>query len=311
LIPFLRALDGAKSVLIAGCGGGFDVFAGVPLASYLMRRGASVAFANLSFANLTVCGGERLGQHCWLIDDRSNDLPYFPELRLAQWLAGRSLEAPVYAFARTGVEPLRRAYQGLLAKHDFDLVVLVDGGTDSVIFGDEPGLGTPAEDAISVCAATAAHAGRTILACLGFGIDHHHGVSHYAYLENVAALIQDGGYLGSISVTKEMPEGADYLDLIDFANERQPALRSIVGNSIASAMRGDFGDCHAISRTKGSELFINALMSQYWAFEASAVVARMAYSAALADTTTFGQVERVIENFRAGMSVRTMRGIPL
>lgn len=311
MLPFLEALGRARSVLVAGCGGGFDIYAGVPLATYLMRRGASIAFANLSFTNLAICGGERIGQNCWRVDERSNALPYFPERRLAEWLVKRKSPAPIYAFAKTGVEPLRHAYAGVLARHPSDLVLLIDGGTDSLIFGDEPGLGTPVEDAVSVCAATAAHRGETLLACLGFGVDHYHGVSHHAFLENTAALIRDGGYLGSFSLVKETPEGADFLDLVEHANARQPGLRSIVANSIASALRGEFGDFHATSRTNGQELFINPLMTQYWGFDARAVVAHIDYAEALKSTTSYDQAASVIENFHVEAAVRPRKPIPL
>jgi hypothetical protein len=37
MIPFLDRLEKAKRILIAGCGGGFDLFAGIPVAEYLTR----------------------------------------------------------------------------------------------------------------------------------------------------------------------------------------------------------------------------------------------------------------------------------
>ena len=43
-----------------------------------------------------------------------------------------------------------------MERHEIDLVLLIDGGTDSLIFGDEPGLGTVVEDAVSTIAACAA-----------------------------------------------------------------------------------------------------------------------------------------------------------
>jgi hypothetical protein len=46
------ALDGAEPVLIAGAGGGFDVYAGLPLAFSLILDGERVQLANLSFAEL-------------------------------------------------------------------------------------------------------------------------------------------------------------------------------------------------------------------------------------------------------------------
>lgn len=50
--PLFAALDQASSILIAGAGGGFDVYAGLPLAIALRDKGAQVHLANLSFSQL-------------------------------------------------------------------------------------------------------------------------------------------------------------------------------------------------------------------------------------------------------------------
>lgn len=47
-LPVFERLASAKSVLIAGAGGGFDVFAGLPLYAALRKRGTAVHLANLS-----------------------------------------------------------------------------------------------------------------------------------------------------------------------------------------------------------------------------------------------------------------------
>lgn len=57
MLPFLDRLDSARRVLVAGCGGGFDVYAGVPLAIHLLAAGKEVVFANFSFTNLWMSGG--------------------------------------------------------------------------------------------------------------------------------------------------------------------------------------------------------------------------------------------------------------
>ena len=272
MIPFLQRLNAAHQVLIAGVGGGFDVYAGVPIACYLLNRGCSVVFSNLSFSNLSDCHGDRVDPNTWLITASSKELPYFPEKWLSEWLLRRAIDAPVYAFAKTGVTPLRASYQGILGRHAIDQVILVDGGTDSLIFGDEPGLGTVVEDAVSVIAAFEAAGHRTLLAALGFGIDHFHGVSHHAFLENVAQMTRAGGCLGEISLIKGTHAADAFLDLVEYANQRQPLHRSIVCNSIASAIRGEFGNYHATNRTRDTELFINPLMAQYWTFSAGLVV---------------------------------------
>jgi len=51
-LPIFRELDGANRILLAGAGGGFDIFCGLPLYFGLRAAGKSVHLANLSFAPL-------------------------------------------------------------------------------------------------------------------------------------------------------------------------------------------------------------------------------------------------------------------
>lgn len=55
--PLFAALKDAKCVLVAGAGGGFDVYAGLPLAFALMSLGKTVHLANLSFSALHLIDG--------------------------------------------------------------------------------------------------------------------------------------------------------------------------------------------------------------------------------------------------------------
>ena len=311
MIPFLERLNGATNVLIAGCGGGFDVFAGVPLAQHLMAQGTQVVFAGLSFTTLWLCGGERAGEIVWRVDQRAAEIPYFPEKWLAEWLNRRDQLVPIYAFAKSGVCPLAVAYRSLIDRHDIDTVLMVDGGTDSLVFGDEPGVGSVVEDAASLLAADQAAGDKVLLAAIGFGVDHYHGVSHHAFLENAAQLVRDGGFLGAFSLSQGSDEADAFLDLVDYANQRQPQHPSIVCNSIASALRGEFGNYHATHRTSGVELFINPLMTQYWTFQSSAVVRRMTYAGQLAETERAEDVRRIIDLHREMTALRPFRPIPL
>lgn len=311
MIPFLDRLDQATNVLIAGCGGGFDVFSGVPIAERLWAQGKNIVFGSFSFTNLWLCGGERIDPTTWRVDRSATEIPYFPEKWLAEWLTMRGRAAPIYAFAKSGARPLAAAYRWIIAQHRIDLVVLVDGGTDSVLFGDEPGLGTVVEDAISIVAAHEATEGQALLAAVGFGIDHFHGVSHHAFLENVARLTREGGFLGAFSLSPGTTEADAFLDLVEYANQRQPIHPSIVSNSIASALRGEFGNYHATNRTSGSELFINPLMSQYWAFKTAQIVRHMGYAGMLIETDRMEDAGRAIVSYRATVEPRPLRPIPL
>ena len=107
------------------------------------------------------------------------------------------------------------------------------------------------------------------------------------------------------------PEAKAFVDLIDYANSRQPLHKSIVCNSIASALRGEFGDYHATDRTSGSELFINPLMTQYPTFEAPRIVQNMIYAPELADTERIESARMIIERWRDASESRPRHQLPL
>src|SRR6185295_13843138 len=104
------------------------------------------------------------------------------------------------------------AYQHLARELNLDTVILVDGGTDSLMRGDEEGLGTPQEDMASIAAVDELDIPRKFLVCLGFGVDSYHGVCHSHVLESIADLIRAGGYLGAFSLTLDMPIVQKFID---------------------------------------------------------------------------------------------------
>lgn len=311
-VPFWNELQEARRVLIAGAGGGFDVFSGLPLYFALRSQGKEVFLANLSFSRL----GEEAGRwHTPVlveIDARSRgDEVYFPELHLARWFAGRGESVPIYAFRKTGVVPLTEAYDVLVDHLELDTIVLVDGGTDCLMRGDEAGLGTPEEDIASLAAVFGTQVPRKLLACLGFGIDHFHGVCHAQFLENVAALTRVGAFLGAWSLTPERSEARLFGEAVTAVIRAMPRYPSIVCTSILSAVEGQFGDHHSTERTRGSELFINPLMSLYWTFRLDAVAERLIYPEYLYQTDTIESVSRVIHATHRACEGRRWRNIPL
>jgi hypothetical protein len=306
--PLFTRLRPARRVLIAGAGGGFDVYAGLPLAFALRAQGKEVHFANLAFSNLN-----RLELDDWVAPDvarvrsgSAGDDGYFPERTLARWLGARGWPPVVHAFPRVGARPLRAAYEALVAQLAVDAVVLVDGGTDILLRGDESGLGTPEEDMASLAAVAALEG----VDRLGFGIDAFHGVCHAHVLENLAALDREGGYLGALSIPSASPEAAAYLDAVADANRATPDRPSIVQGQIAAALRGEFGNVHGTTRTAGSELFVNPLMGVYFAADLATLAAGVGYLGELAGTSTAVDVALVIEAHRDRVPRRPRRAIP-
>ncbi|MFF4906075.1 DUF1152 domain-containing protein [Streptomyces sp. NPDC001260] len=304
--PFFTRLRDARRVLVAGAGGGFDVYAGLPLALALRSAGKEVHLANLSFADLY-----GLDLDVWLEADVAAVRPdtpargdYFPERTLVRWLEQQGLPATVYAFPQTGVQPLRAAYRALVAYlGGVDAVVLVDGGTDILMRGDEHGLGTPEEDMASLAAVNGMdEISQRLVAGLGFGVDAHHGVNHSLVLENLAALDREGAYLGAFSLPRESREGALYLDAVAHAQRATPDYPSIVNGSVAAAVRGDFGDVRFTERTKDSELFINPLMSLYFCVDAVGLARRNLYLDRLENTALMRQISTAVGDFRGELA---------
>lgn len=131
-----------------------------------------------------------------------------------------------------------------MARLEVDAVVLVDGGADLLMFGDAPGLGTPAEDMTSLAAVTGLDGLDAVAVCMGFGIDAFHG---------------------------------------------RPDRRG---------GQGRLRQRPAHARTGQTELFVNPLMSIYFAVDLAGLVARSLYLPLLEGTQSLGEVARVIEGFR-------------
>jgi len=166
---------------------------------------------------------------------------------------------------RVAPAPLFKAYEALVEKFYPEAILLVDGGTDSLMRGDEAKLGSPEEDMASMCAVDKLlSVKKKFMVCIGFGIDSHHGVNHFLFLENVASLIKTGGFLGTFTAMKEMEEVKFYQKACKYSFTKMQT--SIVSGSISAAVDGEYGDVKFTSRTGGSKLWINPLMSIYWCF---------------------------------------------
>src|SRR4051812_3996197 len=152
--PVLAKLGSPRRILLAGCGGGYDVLGAVPLRDALVATGHEVHLASLSFSYLNGLDAAQDAEHpnLYAVTAAARSASkYCPEAWLAHWLGG---DAIVWSFDKTGVRPLAAAYRALVERLAIDAIVLVDGGIDAVLRGDETSLGTPSEDLASLAAVT-------------------------------------------------------------------------------------------------------------------------------------------------------------
>jgi hypothetical protein len=309
--PLLSRLNQHDRILIAGAGGGFDIYAGLPLALALRRAGKQVFLANLTFTYLGETDVAYLAPHLAAVTRETTGADrYFPERRLAEWLAEQELPSTIYALEKVGVRPLRAAYARLVEELAVQAIVLVDGGTDILMRGDEEGLGTPEEDMTSLAAVSRLDGVESFVVSIGFGVDAFHGVCHAHVLENVAAIERAGGYLGAFAVTSAMAEGRAYLGAVGHARDRTPGRTSIVNDSIAAAIDGKFGNVRLSERTAQSDLFINPLMAIYFAFDLPAVAKQSLYLHLLEETESIFDVGARIRAFRQTVKPRPRVPLP-
>jgi hypothetical protein len=313
-LPLVQRLAGKQSILIAGAGGGFDIYSGLPLYFALRKQGRKVHLANLTFTALEVVSGCQTpltglvrvasGSHCAHF--------YFPEGALSRWFKQRhGEEIPVWCFEKTGVAPLAERYQYLVDELNLDAIILVDGGVDSLLRGDEKHLGTPSEDMASLAAVSLLRGPQKILACIATGAEKVDEIDHGQVLENVAALTREGGFLGSIGLSKEMSEVQEFIDAGKCGLKNTEPRGSVIVASLISALEGHFGDHHVLERTKGNELWINPLMPIFWFFDADCVVRRNLYLPQLMGTMKMSHVTGIIRVYRETFPRRPGGNIPI
>lgn len=281
-LPYFDKLTQCQNILIAGMGGGFDVYCGLPLYFELRDAGCRVHLANLSFTNLRfIHDAVPLCEGCLGVTPQSHSvLLYAPELHLA-----RHLGETIWCFYGGGVLQLLAAYRALVAHLDIDGIVLVDGGVDSLMRGDEPKMGTIMEDWQSLAAVSQLNeVSQRQLVTLGYGAEN--DIDLDSVQGNVAALKTEGVFLGAYPLFAEQPAVQKYAEAVEFAHSRRGQDPSAINASILAAIQGRYGNIHATEKTRGTRLALSPLTHEYWFFDLLGVARRHLYLDALAATTS-------------------------
>jgi hypothetical protein len=286
---------GRKKVLVSGAGGGFDVVAGLGIALALREQGHEVHLGNLSFTKLgAVKGGEWLDDVVLRVDDRCSPADsYAPEVWLSEWWQG-----PVHCFRVAGCRQLTAGYRLLAERLGLDGIVLVDGGVDAFLRGDEFSLGTPTWDHLSLAAASSLELPLKVAACVGFGAEQRDKICHAQALHRFADLTREGAFLGVESLIARTKIGRLWGEAVDHIHARQgPLKQSVVVDSIRAAMRGEYGEMSVNARTQQTPLWISPLMALCWYFDLDAVARAKPYLAALRETETVEEGSRLINDY--------------
>ena len=315
-LPILDHLSGSKNILIAGAGGGFDGFAGLPLYFTLREHGKKVHLANYSFTDLGLAGEvsdiEILQKDVAIgvSGPVRFPLPYFPEGYLAQWFAEEQGETvTVWMFGSTGVFPLKQAYAKLVEHLGIDALILIDGGVDSLMRGDESNPGSIIQDAISLAAVKSLELPVENCTCLGFGTEVEEGLSHHLALENMAGLAKENAFWGSCSLTKQMEAFRLYEAAARYVWEQPSHDKSHISTRIIPAVQGEFGNYHMYDDDKRTVVYISLFMGVYWFFDMEAVIRRNLLIDALQSSYTTHEARLIYRQMRQVFKIRSDKKI--
>ena len=297
---FVKTLADARTILIAGCGGGYDVFGAIPLMEELEHEGKSVHLASLSFSILA--GRAESPTH---IDaSAATESAYCPEAWLSSWFrTHRNREVPVWCFENAGAVQLRKAYADLVARLRPDTIILIDGGIDALLRGDETALGTPAEDYASLAAVHALDIPRKILACIGFGAEMRDGICHAQVFERIAELTVCGGFLGTWPLIAETPQARSYVDALRYTADHQTSQRgSHIHTVICAALDGECG---------GSVTWPSPLANLYWFFSADVVAETNLLLRHIESARSMWEIAATVEAVRKSIPLKSRSAIPI
>jgi hypothetical protein len=315
-LPILDQLADSENILIAGAGGGFDVFSGLPLYFTLREMGKRVHLANYSFTELGLA--KFVGEPDILLEDRvvgargavKYELPYYPEGYLSLWFKEVCGEdVTVWMFGHTGAAPLAEGYAALVKHLNIDALILMDGGVDSLMHGDEEGPGTLIEDSLTLTAVATVEIPVKILACIGFGTEVEEALCHHHALENIATLAKAGAFLGSCALTPQMPVFQQFEAACRYVWEQPKHPHSHISSRVIPAVYGEFGG-HRMYPEDYSGVMLSPLMSLYWFFDARAVTERNLLVPHLGNTATTMDAFQVYIRFAKGMTLRPRKMLP-
>lgn len=317
-VPVIVNLQKSSNILIMGMGGGFDVFAGLPLYFTLEKMGMNVHLANYTHANWDTFNNHvetvPMASGCIGVTGNIRQASEnMPEAYLASWFRDvKEQDVPVWTFKRDqSVKEYSKSLDVLVKHLGIDAVLLVDGGVDSIMVGDEDGSGTMLEDTLTLAALKNVDVPIKMLAAVGFGTEIEENLSHYLALENMARISKQGGFYGSCSLVSFMECFTQYKHACEHTWNQPGHRNSHVQPRIINAAEGEFGDFHMFPNEKKMDIFVSPLTSVYWFYNAEAAIFNNIIIPVIEEKESFFELVQVGVPMIKNHIARQRREIPL
>lgn len=297
-----QAYQENQLIIIAGCGGGYDLFCGLPLYS---REKQNQILVNFSFTEPILFDHfEKISEKCYYVDANTlklelDEYTYFPEYKLS-----RILGHPIYCFVDSPTcYQITSGYKKIIQRHYHMklgniTIYLVDGGSDSILTGNEKELGTPVEDVMHMKALDNLDTDTYIvryLVLLGANIDVGHGVE----LKDIETRLDDleQKYLVSKKIlNKEDPEVMFYMNTFNQCNPEYSIVNSLVTAAI-NGHRGNYLPEALNQRIRESLVCINEMTITQYIFHLKPVLEENIYQKEITEHMTNNQVDNLIGKY--------------
>ena len=308
-----------STILISGCGGGFDFLCGSPIGLDLERLGCKVVYSSYSFSNvLGIRNGKKIGDRVIQVDENSTmdgDENYFPEKYFCEWYretCGKSTK--IYCYQSMSIRQLTDLFNQIYEGENIDYHFVVDGGCDGVFRGDEYDLGTPSTDAISIIAADLAkRISSKFYVMTAFGTEGvGKEVSHAQVLNRISEITASGKMVAVSSITNDPELSKQFLLAFEYISRAMPSrFRSTIAGSIAASLAGKFGDREVNQKTQINKVWVSPLTSLLWFLDLESVARnKLYYKEAVAAETSLG-VHLAIERFIKTRQNQGRESIPI
>lgn len=331
---FQQVVDASKegTIFFLGIGGGYDVYASIPYLFELRMQNpsANVILGNLSFAydldkkKKKKNGSPVYGVHedlCIEVrsSDWSDDHPfteknqfpdnYFPEFLISRWLWDHhKLDIPCFAFnlrgsknvPKLGVENYSAALRDVVKKNNVRCVVLVDAGVDSVLLGDEEGVGTYEEDLLSMLACREALKEDKILSflvCVGLSTEAF--VKNEDFFRNWSSLLMQGACLGCVGWNVHHSFSvAQYVACVQSCN----ATNTTINSAIVASIQGHHGQycppCLYARGLRDHDMQLTPLTTLAWTFDFQSVMRYRMFVEPCSKAQSLDELRKIFEKER-------------
>jgi len=291
---FLQIIP-SEPILIAGCGGGYDIFTGLPIYFSLLELNIPIYLASFSFTKIELLDKhQKLSDNIYLITpgQEISESVYFPEQLLAN-----KLNIPIIAFAYVGgVVTLEKSYRDIIKLYNIKTIILADGGCDSILFGTEEELATPVEDMMNIFVVNKLLKDNIInlayLSILGITADYH-SVNPVDVKNNIDYLKNNGALVMEYRLNNRCDISKRYVDVVLACQ----IDKSIVNCSILEAINNNFGDIisHYLRNRLGeNKIFIAPITSNNYIFKLSVVADSVKYLGLLDGVDDSDEIDQII-----------------